>query len=1408
MSGKPAARITDSVSGSKIVSGSRTVLIGSQGGVACSECPGGVTVGNPVSPSQGAKVLMGEPELDFALPGAMPLVWQRQYSSYVNLEHGAPCSLLGYGWSLPAEMRIELRDEACILFTAMGRAITFDPLPEGGSIYSPSEDIWLLRGGPDATWGQLERFRHIPRNLAGDPQCIMATDGAAGTFWVLGPGATPSEQTRDPAAPPGMPYALQCMFDRFGRRQRYERDAWGRVVGIVDGVGRRYRLNLRQLHAARAAQGLWQADSGWRLTGVDLVSDPWAPGASEPIALVRYGYSDTGDLVTVHDRAGRLVREFAWQAHLMTAHRHLGGPRHSYRYESLAPGARVVEHANEEGLTYRFEYMQTDTGKTTQVTDSLQRVDVYRFEGEAGLSRLVEHVRADGSMVRYAYDAAGRMVEAVDPLGRTTRLRYDGEGRLLGSQDADGTQSSQDHDPATGHLLAITDAVGGITRLVYDAWGRRTQIVLPDGSIQRDEYAEPQDAPLTCDLPVRRIDARGGVVQLAWSPAGQLVGYTDCSGHTSETQYDRWGQRIQRTDALGRSVRYDHDLAGNLKTVHRADGSTIRYSHDAAGRILQVLPVDNEPGHGVGFAYDLWGRVTRRWQDGYGVQYDYDIAGRLVQLTNENGAHAHFAWDAMDRQVSEEGFDGRLQTYRYDAAGQLIEATDGTASGSLSTRYAWDAMSRLAEIHVPATEHSPARVERLQWNPAGQLIAARSYLLGPGQLQQLHTEALTERDALGRPTAETQRLYKLGEPGGAASPTPPDIEFEHTISHRLDALGNRQASELQDLGQVDYLMYGSGHLHGLLYNGQGLLDIERDALHREVRRQQRLPMDQVVQTHREWNVLGRLSSLSIVGVAPADPVPGSGSPFPLVGQLTRRAYRYDVLGQLEAVQAAGDAERYRYDTRGRLIAAQSASRQQHWHFDPAGNRLPSTEADLSPSGPFGRTDNWKALVRGQWKEKSFNVLDQGEVPQSGPEALNAQPRWHDNRVGHGDDTAYLYDSRGNRVEAAGPDDRRLVLRYDGANRLVEAQTQGRARTIVSRYVYDTRGRRLRKIVTERVHGQGEVLKGRTYHGWDGDRLVHTERLKPGLAKQVTHTVYEPGGFAPLVRLSMQGNAPPTGLAALLAQAVNPQMQQGLRDAVNDLPPNMRQSLEEEMQTLARNGMPAEAQRMLAQQAGGDAAIASVRETMQAVQPVQSVAVHHFHCDHMGTPQALTNEAGQLVWMARYDPWGNLQQEYNPHGIEQPIRLPGQHHDAETGLHYNRHRYYDPVIGSYINQDPIGLKGGINGFAYARQDPLQVSDPLGLYADAAHADMPLFNGPGDTALPGGIDGDLGRPAPSQSKNCPDCTQVAGKAGDYVILCFTVLFLSLGLKVPPRPPPPPPTISEQEKSLKGRGGKNCS
>jgi RHS repeat-associated protein len=108
--------------------------------------------------------------------------------------------------------------------------------------------------------------------------------------------------------------------------------------------------------------------------------------------------------------------------------------------------------------------------------------------------------------------------------------------------------------------------------------------------------------------------------------------------------------------------------------------------------------------------------------------------------------------------------------------------------------------------------------------------------------------------------------------------------------------------------------------------------------------------------------------------------------------------------------------------------------------------------------------------------------------------------------------------------------------------------------------------------------------------------------------------------------------------------------------------------------------------------------------------------YHVHCNHLGTPEALIDHNSlQLVWQIELDPWGQTQREYNPNNMLQPIRMQGQQLDAETGLFYNRYRYYDPAGGRYITQDPIGLAGGVNLYGYVGGKPTGYFDPVGRQA---------------------------------------------------------------------------------------------
>ncbi|WP_205980379.1 RHS repeat-associated core domain-containing protein, partial [Pseudomonas viridiflava] len=89
---------------------------------------------------------------------------------------------------------------------------------------------------------------------------------------------------------------------------------------------------------------------------------------------------------------------------------------------------------------------------------------------------------------------------------------------------------------------------------------------------------------------------------------------------------------------------------------------------------------------------------------------------------------------------------------------------------------------------------------------------------------------------------------------------------------------------------------------------------------------------------------------------------------------------------------------------------------------------------------------------------------------------------------------------------------------------------------------------------------------------------------------------------------------------------------------------------------------------------------------------------YYQLDHLGTPQELTDYSGEIMWSAKYRAYGNLA-TLDIAAIDNPLRFQGQYFDAETGLHYNRHRYYNPGTGRFLTPDPIKLAGGLNNYQY-------------------------------------------------------------------------------------------------------------
>ena len=127
---------------------------------------------------------------------------------------------------------------------------------------------------------------------------------------------------------------------------------------------------------------------------------------------------------------------------------------------------------------------------------------------------------------------------------------------------------------------------------------------------------------------------------------------------------------------------------------------------------------------------------------------------------------------------------------------------------------------------------------------------------------------------------------------------------------------------------------------------------------------------------------------------------------------------------------------------------------------------------------------------------------------------------------------------------------------------------------------------------------------------------------------------------------------------------------------------------------------------------------------------EDFSYYFYHNDHLGTPQKMTAVNGAVVWNAKYSSFGEA--EVDPSStITNNLRFPGQYEDQESGLHYNRHRYYDPEAGRYLRNDPVHKKSPIelgmpylipylikmpqtlNNYAYGQNNPLYFIDPLGL-----------------------------------------------------------------------------------------------
>ncbi|EEZ7503663.1 RHS repeat protein [Escherichia coli] len=1265
MGGKPAARQGDMTrKGLDIVQGSAGVLIGAPTGVACSVCPGGITYANPVNPLLGAKVLPGE--TDLALPGPLPFILSRAYSSYRS-RTPEPVGVFGPGWKAPFDIRLQIRDEGLILNDNGGRSIHFEPLFPGEISYSRSESLWLARGGvaeQHSSQPLSALWQVLPEDVRLSPHVYLATNSLQGPWWILSwPERVPGADEVLPPEPPAY-RVLTGVVDGFGRTLTFHRaaegDVAGAVTGVTDGAGRCFHLVLTtQAQRAEAfrkqratslsspagprsassssafpdtlpAGTEYGADNGIRLEAVWLTHDPAYPDEQPTAPLARYTYTASGELRAVYDRSGTQVRGFTYDAEhagRMVAHHYAGRPESRYRYDDTG---RVTEQVNPEGLDYRFEYGQD----RVTITDSLNRREVLYTEGEGGLKRVVKKEHADGSITRSEYDEAGRLKAQTDAAGRRTEYSL---------------------HMASGAVTAVTGPDGRTVRYGYNSQRQVTSVTYPDGLRSSREYDEKgrlaaetsrsgettsysYDDPAS-ELPTGIQDATGSTKQMAWSRYGQLLAFTDCSGYTTRYEYDRYGQQIAVHREEGISTYSSYNPRGQLVSQKDAQGRETRYEYSAAGDLTATVSPD---GKRSTIAYDKRGRPVSVTEGGLTRSMGYDAAGRITVLTNENGSQSTFRYDPVDRLTEQRGFDGRTQRYHYDLTRKLTQSEDE----GLITLWHYDASDRITHRTVNG---DPA--EQWQYDEHGWLTTLSH--TSEGHRVSVHYGY----DDKGRLTGERQTVE---------NPETGELLWQHETKHAYNKQGLANRVTPDSLPPVEWLTYGSGYLAGMKLGGTPLVEYTRDRLHRETVRSfgSRAGSNAAYELTSTYTPAGQLQSQHLNSLV-YDRDYGwndNGDLVRISGPRQTREYGYSATGRLESVRtlAPGLDIRIPYAT------------------DPAGNRLPDPE--LHPDS-----------------------------------TLTA---WPDNRIAEDAHYVYHYDEYGRLTEKTDriptgvirtDDERTHHYHYDSQHRLVfHTRIQHGEPLVESRYLYDPLGRRMAKRVWRRERDlTGWMSLSRkpeeTWYGWDGDRLttVQTDTTR-------IQTVYQPGSFAPLIRIETDNGEREKAQCRSLAEKIQ---QEGSEDGHGVVFPAELVGLLDRLEGEIRaNCVSSESRQWLAQCG------LTVERLAAQIEPVYlpERKIHLYHCDHRGLPLALISEDGNTAWSAEYDEWGNQLNEENPHHLHQPYRLPGQQYDKESGLYYNRHRYYDPLQGRYITPDPIGLRGGWNMYQYPL-NPIQVIDPMGLDA---------------------------------------------------------------------------------------------